>query len=374
MSSEDNSVLSDIELSAGVQYSFSPVMAKRGVPYGVRWEAEPDSKTTIEVQYKGNESLYLTGDFNDWDQPGIPLERTGRNRYRATLDVDPGIYQYKILARSERGSGVAGSFGTGTDRRRRFRREKRESHYRDNTMRRTMKKINLFILAALFLVQGLTASADVAFAQDTPNYTEIVESARNAGIDQARLDLLIQRAQERGVTGEQFGTMMQPAISLANSNLPYEPVLQKVMEGLAKRVPAPQISQVLVRIESGLNRSAVIVDGWIGQDQTQNMIRSESRGRDVQQATAQFRNQLLENSAQALQQNIREEHLASLLNQIVAEQAADRTGLGSVASAVGILGDLPTSETDPELSNRIVISALKAGFSANEMQQLPAQP
>lgn len=99
MSNTDNSVLSDYELSAGVQISFSPVMAKRGVPYRVRWEVKPGSKTIIEVQYKGKESLYLTGDFNDWDQPGIPLERTGRNRYRATLDVEPGIYQYKILAR-----------------------------------------------------------------------------------------------------------------------------------------------------------------------------------------------------------------------------------------------------------------------------------
>ncbi|MCA1801927.1 MAG: glycogen-binding domain-containing protein [Rhodothermaceae bacterium] len=99
MSNTDNSVLSDYELSAGVQVSFSPVMAKRGVPYRVRWEIKPDSKTIIEVLYKGNESLYLTGDFNDWDQPGIPLERTGRNRYRATLDAGPGIYQYKILTR-----------------------------------------------------------------------------------------------------------------------------------------------------------------------------------------------------------------------------------------------------------------------------------
>ncbi|TVQ13727.1 MAG: hypothetical protein EA364_06030 [Balneolaceae bacterium] len=239
-------------------------------------------------------------------------------------------------------------------------------------MRRKMKKINLFILAATFMVYGLSTSVDVAYAQDAAPYKDIVESARNAGIDQARLDAVMLRAQERGVSGEQFGSMMQPAISLANSNLPYEPVLQKVMEGLAKRVPAPQISQVLLRIESGLNRSAVIVDGWLGQEQTQNMIRSGSRGRDVQQATAQFRNQMLENSAQALQQNIREEHLASLLSQIVAEQAADRAGLGSVASAVGILGDLPTSETDPELSNRIVISALRSGFSVNEMQQLPA--
>lgn len=99
MSSADNSVLSDIELSAGVQYSFSPVMAKKGVPYGVRWEVKPDRYTILEVQYKGNESLYLTGDFNDWNQPGIPLERTGRNRFRATIDVEPGIYQYKILKR-----------------------------------------------------------------------------------------------------------------------------------------------------------------------------------------------------------------------------------------------------------------------------------
>jgi hypothetical protein len=99
MSNTDNSVLPDYELSAGVQFSFSPVMAKRGVPYGVRWDIKPDRKTILEVQYKGNESLYLTGDFNDWDQPGIPLQRTGRNRYRAEIDMEPGIYQYKILTR-----------------------------------------------------------------------------------------------------------------------------------------------------------------------------------------------------------------------------------------------------------------------------------
>ncbi|MCA1801928.1 MAG: hypothetical protein LC662_05675 [Rhodothermaceae bacterium] len=206
-----------------------------------------------------------------------------------------------------------------------------------------MKKINLSILAALFLVLGFSATADVAFAQDIPNYTEIVETARSAGIDQARLDLLVQRAQERGVTGEQFGSMMQPAISLANSNLPYNPVLQKVMEGLAKRVPAPQISQVLVRIESGLNRSAVIVDGWIGQDQTQSMIRSESRGRDVQLATAQFRNQLLENSAQALQQNIREEQMQQLPSALNAAQLQSRLPAAAVANGMAeqVLSGVP---------------------------------
>jgi hypothetical protein len=235
-----------------------------------------------------------------------------------------------------------------------------------------MGKVFKYMAAVAIIISGLLAGSTSAVAQNDLAYASVAEAARNAGIDAARVEAVVQRAMERGITPEQLGSLMEPVITLAGNNLPAEPVLQKVLEGIAKRVPAPQIGMVIGQIESALNRSAGIVDGWLEQPATRDMVRAGTRGQDAQQATSRFRTQLLEGSAQALQQNIREEYLSDLLGQIATERAAERSGLTSVAAAVGILGDLPTTQNNPELSTRVVISALRSGFTPSEIQQLPA--
>ncbi len=102
-STEDDDILTDYQVSAGLQVSFSPKRIRTGEISTVEWNRRNESEKVVTVRYRGDEQLYITGDFNDWDLPGIPLRRLGRNRFRAELELPTGIYQYKIGIR-ENGS------------------------------------------------------------------------------------------------------------------------------------------------------------------------------------------------------------------------------------------------------------------------------
>lgn len=41
-------------------------------------------------------SVAVTGDFNDWNQTGIPMKQ-GTNEWRVTLELSPGVHQYKYV-------------------------------------------------------------------------------------------------------------------------------------------------------------------------------------------------------------------------------------------------------------------------------------
>lgn len=90
---------SDIELSAGVQYRFSVTDAVRshGLDISPDWEKRSDGAVMLKVRHRGEGTIYITGEFNDWDRPGIPLHRVSSRRYAVQLDLEPGIYEYKIL-------------------------------------------------------------------------------------------------------------------------------------------------------------------------------------------------------------------------------------------------------------------------------------
>ena len=62
-------------------------------------ELRQNAKQTIllNLKYNGEGHLYILGDFNDWQKPGIPLVKQRRNRYAAQLSLDSGAYEYKIL-------------------------------------------------------------------------------------------------------------------------------------------------------------------------------------------------------------------------------------------------------------------------------------
>ena len=62
-------------------------------------ELRQNAKQTIllNLKYNGEGHLYILGDFNDWQKPGISLVKQRRNRYAAQLSLDSGAYEYKIL-------------------------------------------------------------------------------------------------------------------------------------------------------------------------------------------------------------------------------------------------------------------------------------
>lgn len=86
----------DLHFSAGVRYNFSPRLGRsRGAT--TEWKQNDSQVVLLRLNYSGDGQLYIIGDFNDWEQPGVPLSRQERNRYVAELSLEPGAYEYKIL-------------------------------------------------------------------------------------------------------------------------------------------------------------------------------------------------------------------------------------------------------------------------------------
>lgn len=48
------------------------------------------------------ESVYLVGEFNDWEPAATPMRRDKRGVYKATLELEPGReYQFRYLVNGE---------------------------------------------------------------------------------------------------------------------------------------------------------------------------------------------------------------------------------------------------------------------------------
>lgn len=62
--------------------------------HGARWQP---GRVELVADFPGAGSVAVTGDFNGWSVEGDPLDRDDEGRWRATLDVDPGCYEYKFI-------------------------------------------------------------------------------------------------------------------------------------------------------------------------------------------------------------------------------------------------------------------------------------
>ncbi len=98
-SSADDEIEPDYQISAGIQVPFSLRRVRSGELRSLDFESERSGRTTLTVRYRGDANLYITGDFNDWEDPGIPLRKTNRNRYSVALDLSVGMHQFKIAKR-----------------------------------------------------------------------------------------------------------------------------------------------------------------------------------------------------------------------------------------------------------------------------------
>lgn len=86
----------DFQVSAGVQISMFPNIS-RDSGADVDWRQNDQQTIILNLNYSGDGDLYILGEFNDWERPGVPLIHQQRNRYVAQLSLEPGAYEYKIL-------------------------------------------------------------------------------------------------------------------------------------------------------------------------------------------------------------------------------------------------------------------------------------
>lgn len=88
----------DYQISGGVRMHLSPSALKKSGDITPEWNnSEGEGEATVTVRYADDGLLYVTGDFNNWERPGIPLVKQSGNRFTAEIEVEPGAYEYKIL-------------------------------------------------------------------------------------------------------------------------------------------------------------------------------------------------------------------------------------------------------------------------------------
>lgn len=95
-SSATGDSFNDVHVSGGVRIALFPSFSKKNKA-DVEWRSNGSQTVLLKLNYKGDGRLYITGEFNDWEKPGIPLSQQSGNRYAAQLSLEPGVYEYKIL-------------------------------------------------------------------------------------------------------------------------------------------------------------------------------------------------------------------------------------------------------------------------------------
>lgn len=237
----------------------------------------------------------------------------------------------------------------------------------------TIPSFRKWSVLALVLTAVLSASLfNPALAQhETAEYRAVQEQATAAGIDAERLESLIVRAQQRGVSPDQLQGMIGPAITLAENDLPYQSVLQKTLEGMAKRVPAGNIRMVTENIAGGITRAADVIDPWMARSEVGAMVAAVRGGRETGVAAREFRSTFIEHASYAFQQDTEEQTVREFLDQALTPNVVERHAIASVAAGLRALPEMPTSQENPGTSIRLLVRALDAGFSPGEIQQLP---
>lgn len=223
------------------------------------------------------------------------------------------------------------------------------------------------ILTIPLLLLALVLSPALLQAQ-TASIQELMEQARNKGIEQAQLQELQKRAQSRGLTDQQLMEIIEPAIALADENLPSETILQKALEGLSKGVPANRMMPVLKNMQRSLRNAGPVVESWIRQPNVQEMMNRPNAGMNGQQ----FRSEMIKATSRGLMNDIPAGEIQKLLDEIGSGEFSDNTEPSNIVASVGVFGELPTTSEQPEASRSLIIRSLKGGFKTAEIQRLPA--
>ncbi len=90
---------SDIAASVGIRYSVSgsSLFNRRHNRLEPEWEKRNNDAVVVSVNFSGDGDLFLTGEFNDWERPGVALSRQNRKSLAAKVELEPGIYEYKVI-------------------------------------------------------------------------------------------------------------------------------------------------------------------------------------------------------------------------------------------------------------------------------------
>lgn len=94
---QSGSGTTDLHVTGGLRLQFQGGLGGTADPPPQRRVCRNmDDGLRIRVPYDGDGTPHVTGDFNGWSLPGVPLERVDGEAWRTTLDLPPGRYAYRL--------------------------------------------------------------------------------------------------------------------------------------------------------------------------------------------------------------------------------------------------------------------------------------
>lgn len=197
---------------------------------------------------------------------------------------------------------------------------------------------------------------------------ELVARGVGAGADAALLGELRARAERAGADEAVTARLLRPAVELAERGLPSEAVLQRGLEGLAKRVPPERVATVIADLGAAVPAAARVVDPWMARPDVRARLEAGDGRRGPPEAA---RRVLVERAAVALTRDVPETALSGFLERVPDGVARERLPALELGVALEVLGDLPVTARDHALGARVLVAALDAGFEASELRELP---
>lgn len=220
----------------------------------------------------------------------------------------------------------------------------------------------------VLLALGMTTPR-AAVGQDA-DVQALLERGRKAGADAEQMQMVAKRARRAGLNGEATASLLRPAVALAEQNLPTGPLLSKTLEGLAKRVPPARMQPVLDRYRTHTEQAGRLVNQWTQQSDARALLGTSEGAPGEAQKKAHA--QLVTAVAEAQQQDIPADDIEAFLNDLPQGIERRPVSMGQVATAVGVLPDLPGNGTSITTAKQLLTSALDAGYSPESLRQLPS--
>jgi len=198
------------------------------------------------------------------------------------------------------------------------------------------KGISYFLL---LLILALPAVAVQAQQQDDPLVVALHE-AREAGISETMINRLLALGYEKQVEPSAMGNLLTILTQCQLEQLPLQPFLSKIEEGLAKRVSASRIEQVLRNKLADYRFTQALIAKFMERQGQAGSISPDYRVR----------------LTETLSCGVSREELAQLLDESPAAP------LPVVTRGAEVLASLKQLQFDPKLSEQIVDTGVKQGY------------
>ena len=193
----------------------------------------------------------------------------------------------------------------------------------------------------------------------------LLDRGQQAGANVELMRTVADRADKAGLSPAATADLLQPAVDLAERDLPTAPVLDKALEGLSKRVPPERMTPVLQQLRARTEQAGQLVAAWVQRDDARALIGTEDNIPEHSRA------ELIASIADAQQQNVPPAAIETFLNELPETTDRRPVPLSDVSVAVSILPDLSSDGESAQAAHRVLVAALNAGYDPEAMRQLP---